>query len=46
MVDCIGEKKNVKLEVIMESIGEDVGSFFDNLVGGDDIEFFGKLVVK
>ncbi|XP_068720369.1 uncharacterized protein [Montipora capricornis] len=46
MVDCIGEKKNVKPEVIMESTGEDVGSLSDNSAGGDDTESSGKSVVK
>ena len=46
MVDCIGEKKTVKAEVIMESTGEDVGSLSDNSTGGDDTESCGKSVAK
>ena len=46
MVDCIGEKKNVKPEVIMKSTGEDVGSLSDNSTGGDETESSGKSVAK
>ena len=46
MVDCIGEKKNFKPEVILESTGEDVGSLSDNSTGGDDTESSGKSVAK
>lgn len=46
MVDWIGERKNVKPEVIMESTGEDVGSLSDNSAGGDDTESSGKSVAK
>ena len=46
MVDCIGEKKTVRAEVIMESTGEDVGSLSDNSTGGDDTESSGKSVAK